>query len=79
MPVEIIAKAQQEIAVPPVPEDIEAAIAATLKRRPSTAEDLSVTLGLHINEISKYLRQLNSEHKISVRREQRGIFYSWKQ
>ncbi|HQP26720.1 MAG TPA: radical SAM protein [Candidatus Syntrophosphaera sp.] len=79
MPVEIIAKAQQEIAVPPVPEDIEATISATLKRRPSTAEDLSVTLGLHINEISKYLRQLNSEHKISVRREQRGIFYSWKQ
>ena len=60
-------------------EDIEATISATLKRRPSTAEDLSVTLGLHINEISKYLRQLNSEHKISVRREQRGIFYSWKQ
>ena len=52
---------------------------ATLKRRPSTAEDLSATLGLHINEVSKFLRQLHAEQKISVKREHRGIFYSWKQ
>ncbi|MDD4222973.1 MAG: radical SAM protein [Candidatus Cloacimonetes bacterium] len=79
MPVEIIAKAHQANTDLHVPEDIEATIAATLKRRPSTAEDLSSSLGLHINEISKFLRQLHGEGKVSVRREHRGIFYSWKQ
>ncbi len=79
MPVEIIAKTHQDNLAVAVPEDIEAAIAATLKRRPSTAEDLSATLGLHINEVSKFLRQLHAEQKISVKREHRGIFYSWKQ
>ena len=79
MPVEIIAKAQLDNLDLRVPEDIEEAMAATLKRRPSTAEDLSATLGLHINEVSKYLRQLHTEGKITVKREHRGIFYSWKQ
>ncbi len=79
VPVEIIAKTQRQNLDLPVPEDIEAAIAATLERRPSTAEDLSATLGLHINEISKFLRQLHAERKITVKREHRGIFYSWKQ
>ncbi len=79
MPVEIIAKAHPDNLEAQVPEDIEEAIAATLKRRPSTAEDLSATLGWHINEISKFLRQLNAVQKITVKREQRGIFYSWKQ
>lgn len=79
IPVEIIAKAHPENIDVAVPEDIEEAIESTLKRRPSTVEDLSATLGLHINEISKFLRQLNSEHKVSAKREERGIFYSWKQ
>ncbi len=79
LPVEIIAKAHQETLAIPVPEDIEAAIAATLTRRPSTPEDLASTLGLHINEISKFLRQLHQEGKVLVKRENRGIFYSWKQ
>lgn len=79
MPVEIIAKAHLENLDLHVPEDIEEVLAATLKRRPSTAEDLSTALGLHINEVSKYLRQLHTEEKITVKREHRGIFYSWKQ
>ena len=79
LPVEIIAKAHQETLAIPVPEDIEAAIAATLTRRPSTPEDLASPLGLHINEISKFLRQLHQEGKVLVKRENRGIFYSWKQ
>ncbi len=79
IPVEIIAKAHPDNLAVPVPDDILQAISATLKRRPSTAEDLSATLGLHINEISKFLRQLHAQELVTVKREQRGIFYSWKQ
>jgi len=77
MPVEIIAKSHLEVADLAIPTDIENSIAKTLLRRPGTAEDLSSSLGLHINEISKYLRQLKAEHKIKIKREQRGVFYSW--
>ncbi|MBW6513387.1 MAG: radical SAM protein [Candidatus Syntrophosphaera sp.] len=77
MPVEIIAKVQAEQFETIVPEDVERSISATLQRRPSTAEDLAASLGLHINEVSKYLRQLHGEQKISVKREKRGVFYAW--
>jgi wyosine [tRNA(Phe)-imidazoG37] synthetase (radical SAM superfamily) len=77
MPVEIIAKVHAEQVELPVPEEMEQAIASTLSRRPSTAEDLSEILGMHINEVSKILRQLHAEHKVSVRREEQGVFYSW--
>jgi hypothetical protein len=50
---------------------------STLIRRPSTAEDLSAMLDIHINEISKVLRQLCLEKKITVKRESRGVFYIW--
>lgn len=78
MPVEIIAKSHPQNFETHVPQDIGEAMKATLMRRPSTAEDLSQTLGLHINEISKFLRQLNLEGKVDIKREERGVFYSWK-
>jgi len=34
-------------------------------------------LDIHINEISKVLRQLHLEKKISAIRESRGVFYKW--
>lgn len=55
--------------------DIETAILETISRRPCTLEDLSGILGLHINEINKYLAVLESENKISSVMQQRGMFY----
>jgi hypothetical protein len=51
----------------------------TISRRPCTLEDLENMLGLHINEINKYLDILDSEGKIQTYRQDRGIFYKLKQ
>lgn len=77
MPVEIIAKVHPESPEQAVAGDIADRLRQTLSRRPCTAEELARILGLHINEISKILRQLHAEHKVSVKREERGVFYSW--
>lgn len=77
VPVEIIAKVKYpQMETQPDAEVIEI-LHNTLKRRPSTAEDLSAMLNIHINEISKVLRQLYLEKKISAQRESRGVFYKW--
>jgi wyosine [tRNA(Phe)-imidazoG37] synthetase (radical SAM superfamily) len=78
LPVEIIAKVHSEASDHPVPDDLADSIAATLGRRPCTAEDLSEALGIHLNEVSKYLRQLHEDGRVDVKREERGVFYSWK-
>lgn len=56
-------------------EDTEAAILETIARRPCTLDDLIMILGLHINEINKYLDVLEAAHKIDAIRQERGIFY----
>ncbi|HOA29257.1 MAG TPA: radical SAM protein, partial [Candidatus Cloacimonadota bacterium] len=53
-------------------------IQATISRRPSTAEDLSNMLGIHINEIMKIFRELGHDGKLQVERMTRGVFYTWK-
>ncbi|MBD3178161.1 MAG: radical SAM protein [Candidatus Latescibacteria bacterium] len=58
--------------------DTESAILETVSRRPCTLEDLSEILGLHINEVNKYLDVLEEEGKIEPVREQRGLFYKLK-
>lgn len=77
-PVQIIAKVHSEASDAPVPEDIVSSISATLARRPCTAEDLAKVMGIHLNEVSKYLRQLHQEGRVEVQREARGVFYTWK-
>ena len=77
LPVEIIAQAKLEPGVATIPEDIVHSISTLLTRRPGTAEDLARALGLHINEISKILRQLHNEQRVDVKREARGVFYIW--
>ncbi len=59
-------------------KDIETAILETISRRPCTLEDLSMILGLHINEINKYLSVLDSDHKINKVMQPRGMFYRTK-
>ena len=77
VPVEIIAKVKYKPAESQLDSELIELLHNTLKRRPSTAEDLSAMLDIHINEISKVLRQLHLEKKISAIRESRGVFYKW--
>jgi wyosine [tRNA(Phe)-imidazoG37] synthetase (radical SAM superfamily) len=60
-------------------KDTENAIMETISRRPCTLEDLEKILGLHINEINKYLDTLDSDNKIDTYRQERGVFYQLKQ
>ena len=59
-------------------KDTENAIMETISRRPCTLEDLEKILGLHVNEINKYLDVLDSDNKIETYRQERGIFYQLK-
>lgn len=76
--VEIIAAAPERKQIKSYREDIESAILETISRRPCTLEDLAEILGLHINEINKYLDVLESDNKIKTAKQPRGIFYQIK-
>jgi wyosine [tRNA(Phe)-imidazoG37] synthetase (radical SAM superfamily) len=73
--VEIIAKAPERKNLAAYHKDVESAILGTVARRPCTADDLTQILGTHVNEISKYLETLESEHKIRQIKKQRGVLY----
>lgn len=73
--VEIVAKATTRKEVQSFREDFETAILETIYRRPCTLNDLAEILGLHINEINKYLDVLESDGKVKTVREKRGVFY----
>ncbi len=55
--------------------DVEAAILETISRRPCTIEDIHQILGIHINEINKYLGTLEESGQIETNRQERGVFY----
>ncbi len=73
--VEIIAAAQERKNIQSYRKDAEAAIIETIARRPCTLDDLSKILGLHVNEINKYLDVLEADNKIEVVTLERGVFY----
>jgi wyosine [tRNA(Phe)-imidazoG37] synthetase (radical SAM superfamily) len=73
--VEIIAAAPERKDVKSYREDTESAILGTISRRPCTLDDLTRILGLHVNEINKYLDVLENENKIEAVRQERGMFY----
>lgn len=77
MPVEVIAKVKYNASANQMDEEITQLLQNTIMRRPSTAEDLSAMLDIHINEIGKVLRQLLLENKVTATREERGVFYTW--
>ena len=54
---------------------MENAIRETLSRRPCTLADLEKILGLHINEINKYLSVLEESGSIETTNQERGVFY----
>jgi wyosine [tRNA(Phe)-imidazoG37] synthetase (radical SAM superfamily) len=74
---------QVEIIAPPADRkkktsyrsDLESVILETLSRRPCTLGDLEKILGMHINEINKYLGSLEKSGKIEALEQDRGTFY----
>jgi len=75
---EIIAEFKQRKKIRSFSRDIEENIISTLRRRPCTARDLSEMLGIHLNEINKYLRVLIKNGKINCKEEERGMFFKTK-
>lgn len=73
--VEIIASAAQRTDVDSYNTDIEGTILATIARRPCTLDDLNQILGIHVNEINKYLGALELNKKIKSTTLKRGVFY----
>jgi len=73
--VETIAKVMDRKTIKSYREDMENAIVETISRRPCTLDDLSKILGVHINEINKYLGVLEQEKRLKTWRQERGIFY----
>ena len=72
---EIITPAAERKNIKTYRSDKETAILETIARRPCTVEDLISLLGLHVNEINKYLDVLEAEHRIRSVKQERGIFY----
>jgi predicted transcriptional regulator len=58
-----------------VRKEKESTILETIARRPCTLEDLSVILGMHVNELNKYLGILETAGKIHTRRQGVLNFY----
>ena len=60
-------------------QDTESVILETIARRPCTLADLHKILGLHVNEINKYLGVLAGDGRIVLAEEDRGRFYRLRQ
>lgn len=73
--VEIIAAAPKRKELLSYRADAETAILETIARRPCTLDDLSDILGMHVNEVNKYLAVLEDEGKIETVRQERGVFF----
>ncbi|OPX30129.1 MAG: radical SAM protein [Candidatus Cloacimonas sp. 4484_143] len=75
LPVEIIAKFKSRTKVKSFNSNIEERILETLLRRPCTDKDLAEMLGLHLNELNKYISNLIEKNKICSEHLERGIFF----
>lgn len=73
--VAIIAAAPSRKNIQSYRKDVESAILETISRRPCTINDLSQILGIHVNEVNKYLDVLEADRKVESIRQQRGVFY----
>ncbi|MEA2095587.1 MAG: radical SAM protein [Candidatus Cloacimonadota bacterium] len=78
LPVEIIAKAKTRKQIQSFNKNIEEQILETIKRRPCTDKDLTEILGIHLNELNKYLSELTDSGKIESDRRERGLFFKIK-
>lgn len=75
LPVHIIAKFKSRTKVKSFNSNIEERILETLLRRPCTDLDLAEMLGLHLNELNKYICVLLAKKKIYSEHQKRGIFF----
>ena len=73
--VEIIASASERQHTIAYRKDTESAILQTISRRPCTADDIAQILGIHLNEVNKYLGTLEETGKIKTSIQERGVFY----
>ena len=73
--VEIIAPPEERKHEKSYRSDMESAILETIARRPCTLVDLEKILGLHMNEINKYLGVLEEKGKVETVEQERGTFY----
>jgi wyosine [tRNA(Phe)-imidazoG37] synthetase (radical SAM superfamily) len=73
--IEVIANPPQRVNISSYNDDIENKILNMISRRPSTLNDLHNLLGVHINEINKYLGVLEENNKIETIEQNRGVFY----
>jgi len=73
--IEVIASPPKRMDIPSYNDNIEDKILNMISRRPATLDDLHNLLGLHINEINKYLGVLEKNNKIKTIKQNRGIFY----
>jgi len=71
----IIARAPARKTLHSFRTDAESAILSTIARRPCTLEDLTTILGMHANEVNKYLGVLEADGKIKTVKQERGFFY----
>jgi wyosine [tRNA(Phe)-imidazoG37] synthetase (radical SAM superfamily) len=55
--------------------DKDAEIVNLIKRRPCTAEDISKALGLHLDEVVKYLGKLMKEGRVHYRMHEQHCYY----
>lgn len=76
--VEIIASVSERTTFESYQGDMETAILETIARRPCTLDDLHRFLGIHVNEINKYLGALETNNIIQTVSLDRGIFYELK-
>jgi wyosine [tRNA(Phe)-imidazoG37] synthetase (radical SAM superfamily) len=76
--VEIIASPPERSSIESYNGDIETAILETIARRPCTLNDLHIFLGIHTNEINKYLGGLEANSQIKTVNLERGVFYEIK-
>lgn len=73
--VEIISRFRERVEYHAFREDVADAILETVSRRPCTLDDLSVSLGLHLLEVRKYLDILEAEKRLRAELQERGVFY----
>ncbi len=76
--IEIVSSVAKRKSVKSYRSDTETTILETISRRPCTIDDLTNILGMHTNEINKYISVLEKENKIEGIRQERGIFYQTK-
>lgn len=72
---EVITNFDQAKEIAGFKQDKAGNILSLLKRRPCTKRDICKVLSLHEHEVSKYLRILSEQNKITCVRQKRGMFY----